>query len=140
MGAGFGAAHPGLVPASSAAGCERGAVVTLTVSIGPAAVAVDPADYLGQPLDIVRTALIRLGLQVAIATAPAGGAPGTVVGIAPSGALRQGDTVTITVAPPPQESSASTGPSSDGWAPLIQDRGKKVERKHRHDNGHGRHR
>src|SRR6266542_2045409 len=119
---------------------ERGAVVTLTVSTGPAAVAVDPADYLGQPLDIVRTALIRLGLQVAIATAPAGGAPGTVVGIAPSGALRQGDTVTITVAPPPQESSASTGPSSDGWAPLIQDRGKKVERKHRHDNGHGRHR
>src|SRR6266545_860264 len=94
----------------------------------------------GQPITIVRTALIRLGLQVAIATAPAGGAPGTVVGIAPSGALRQGDTVTITVAPPPQESSASTGPSSDGWAPLIQDRGKKVERKHRHDNGHGRHR
>src|SRR6266545_2597965 len=93
---------------------ERGAVVTLTVSTGPAAVAVDPADYLGQPLDVVRTA--------------------------PSGALRQGDTVTITVAPPPQESSASTGPSSDGWAPLIQDRGKKVERKHRHDNGHGRHR
>src|SRR6266508_1916418 len=85
---------------------ERGAVVTLTVSTGPAAVAVDPADYLGQPLDIVRTALIRLGLQVAIATAPAGGAPGTVVGIAPSVALGQGDTVTITVAPPPQESSA----------------------------------
>jgi hypothetical protein len=99
---------------------ERGAVVTLTVSTGPAAVAVDPADYLGQPLDIVRTALIRLGLQLAIAPAPAGGAPGTVVGIAPSGALRQGDTVTITVALPPRESSASTGPSSDGWAPLIQ--------------------
>jgi serine/threonine protein kinase len=119
---------------------ERGAVVTLTVSTGPAAVAVDPADYLGQPLDIVRTALIRLGLQLAIATAPAGGAPGTVVGIAPSGALRQGDTVTITVAPPPRESSASTGPSSDGSAPLIQDRGKKVKRKHPHDNGHGTHR
>jgi serine/threonine-protein kinase len=118
---------------------ERGAVVTLTVSTGPAAVAVDPADYLGQPLDIVRTALIRLGLQLAIATAPAGGAPGTVVGIAPSGALRQGDTVTITVAPPPRESSASAGPSSHGWAPLIQERDKKVERKHRHDNGHGRH-
>jgi Protein kinase domain/PASTA domain len=119
---------------------ERGAVVTLTVSTGPAAVDVDPVDYLGQPLDIVRTALIRLGLQVAIATAPAGGAPGTVVGIAPSGALRQGDTVTITVALPPRESNASAGPSSDGWAPLIQDRGEKVERKHRHDNGHGRHR
>src|SRR6266567_1508279 len=182
MGAGFGAAHPGLVPASSAAGqpittagqllvragfqvrertqpnrsvkagivlaqdpaagrqLQRGTLVTLTVSTGPAAVAVDPADYLGQPLDIVRTALIRLGLQLAIVTAPAGGAPGTVVGIAPSGALRQGDTVTITVAPPPRESSASTGPSSDGWAPLIQDRGKKVERKHPHDNSHSTHR
>jgi serine/threonine protein kinase len=118
---------------------KRGTLVTLTVSTGPAAVAVDPADYLGQPLDIVRTALIRLGLQVAIATAPAGGDPETVVGIAPSGALRQGDTVTITVASFPPESSASAVPSSDG-SPLTQDRGKKVPRKHRHDNGHGRHR
>src|SRR6266536_5760852 len=119
---------------------KRGTLVTLTVSTGPAAVAVDPADYLGQPLDIVRTALIRLGLQLAIVTAPAGGAPGTVVGIAPSGALRQGDTVTITVALPPRESSASAGPSSDASAPLIQDRGKKVERKHPHDNSHSTHR
>ncbi len=119
---------------------QRGTLVTLTVSTGPAAVAVDPADYLGQPLDIVRTALIRLGLQLAIVTAPAGGAPGTVVGIAPSGALRQGDTVTITVALPPRESSASAGPSSDASAPLIQDRGKKVERKHPHDNSHSTHR
>ena len=106
----------------------------------PALTSSCPADYLGQPLDIVRTALIRLGLQVTVVTAPAGGAPGTVVGIAPSGALRQGDTVTITVALPPRESSASTGPSSDGSAPLIQDRGKKVERKHPYDNGHGTHR
>lgn len=30
---------------------------------GPAAVAVDPADYIGQPLDVVRAALIRLGLR-----------------------------------------------------------------------------
>jgi beta-lactam-binding protein with PASTA domain len=119
---------------------QRGAVVTLTVSTGPAAVAVDPADYLGQPLDIVRTALIRLRLRVSVETAPAGGEPGTVVGIAPSGALRQGDTVTITVAPPPRESSAPAGPSSHGSAPLIPDRGNKVERKHHHDNGHGTHR
>src|SRR6266540_1020791 len=91
---------------------ERGAVVTLTVSTGPAAVAVDPADYLGQPLDIVRTALIRLGLQITIATAPAGGAPGTVVGIAPSGALRQGDTVTITVAPPPRNRAPRRAPAA----------------------------
>jgi len=43
---------------------KRGTLVTLTVSTGPAALAVDPADYLGQPLDSVRTALIRLGLQL----------------------------------------------------------------------------
>ena len=120
---------------------KRGTLVTLTVSTGPAAVAVDPADYLGQPLDIVRTALGRRGLQVAIVTAPAGGKPGTVVGIASSGALRQGDTVTITVALPPGESSASAGPTGDGSAPLAQERGKskQVGRKHPHDNGPGTH-
>jgi serine/threonine protein kinase/beta-lactam-binding protein with PASTA domain len=110
---------------------ERGTLVTLTVSTGPAAVAVDPAHYLGQPLDIVRAALIRLGLQVTVETAPASGEPGTVVGIAPSGALRQGDTVTITIAFSPRG-------SSDGSAPLAQQRSKKVERKHRHDSGHSK--
>jgi len=117
---------------------ERGTLVTLTVSTGPAAVAVDPADYLGQPLDIVRATLIRLGLQVTVETASASGEPGTVVGITPSGALRQGDSVTITVASAPWGSGASAVPSSDGSAPLTQERGKKVERKHRHDNGHGK--
>jgi serine/threonine-protein kinase len=118
---------------------ERGTPVTLTVATGPAALAVDPADYLGQPLEIVRTALIRLGLRVTVETSPASGAPGTVVGIAPSGALRQGDTVTITVAPPPREPSASASPSSDRSAPLARERGKKVDRKHRHDNSHDTH-
>src|SRR6266545_3037281 len=107
---------------------ERGTLVTLTVSTGPAAVAVDPADYLGQPLDIVRATLIRLGLQVTVQTAPASGEPGTVVGIAPSGALRQGDTVTITVAFSPLGSSASAAPSGPGSAPLTPERGKKAER------------
>jgi serine/threonine protein kinase len=119
---------------------ERGTLVTLTVSTGPAAVAIDPADYLGQPLDIVRTALIGLGLQVTVETAPSSGEPGTVLGIAPSGALRQGDSVTITVAVSPWGSSASAVPSSDGSAPLAQERGKKVERKQRHDNSHSTHR
>ncbi len=117
---------------------ERGTLVTLTVSTGPAAVAVDPADYIGQPLDIVRATLIRLGLQVTVETASASGEPGTVVGITPSGALRQGDSVTITVASAPWGSGASAVPSSEGSAPLTQERGKKVERKHRHDNGHGK--
>ena len=119
---------------------ERGTLVTLTVSTGPAAVAVDPADYLGQPLDTARAALIRLGLQVTVQTAPASGEPGTVVGIAPSGALRQGDTVTITVAFSPLGSSASAAPSGPGSAPLTPERGKKAERKHPHGNGHGTHR
>jgi hypothetical protein len=88
----------------------------------------------------VRTALIRLGLQVTVETARSSGEPGTVLGIAPSGALRQGDTVTITGAVSPWGSSASAVPSSDGSAPLAQERGKKVERKHRHDNSHSMHR
>jgi serine/threonine protein kinase len=78
----------------------RGDLVTLTVSSGPAGVTVDPARYLGKPLDAVRAALIRLGLRVSVKTGPPGGDPGTVVGIDPSGALRQGDGVTVTVAPP----------------------------------------
>lgn len=123
-----------------AAGMRRkpGTPVTLIVSSGPAAVAVDPAHYLGQPLDVARTALIKLGLRITVKTAPASGDPGTVVGIAPSGTLRQGDTVAITVASFPTRSSTSAVPGSDGPAPLTPDRGKPVERKHRHDNGgHG---
>jgi serine/threonine protein kinase len=110
---------------------ERGTPVTLTISTGPAAVTVDPADYLGQALDDVRDALIRLGLQVAVETGPASGEPGTVVGITPSGALRQGETVTITVASSPLGSSASAVPSGDGSATSAQDRGGKAGRKHR---------
>src|SRR6266545_4790258 len=110
---------------------ERGTPVTLTISTGPAAVTVDPADYLGQALDDVRDALIRLGLQVAVETGPASGEPGTVVGITPSGALRQGETVTITVASSPLESSASAVPSGDGSATSALDRGGKAGRKHR---------
>jgi hypothetical protein len=87
----------------------------------------------------VRAALVRLGLRVTVQTAPVGGEPGTVVGVAPSGALRQGDTVKITVAVS-RWGSASALPSSDGSAPLAQDRGKKDGRKHPHDNGHGTHR
>jgi hypothetical protein len=120
-----------------AAGMRRkpGTPVTLIVSSGPAAVAVDPAHYLGQPLDTTRAALIRLGLRVTVKTAPASGDPGTVVGIAPSGTLRQGDTVAITVASFPTRSSTSAVPGGDGPAPLAPDRGKPVERKHRRDNG-----
>ncbi len=114
---------------------ERGTLVTVTVSTGPAAVAVDPARYIGQPLDIVGAALIKLGLRVTIESTPASIEPGTVVGIAPSGTLRQGDAVVITVALSPARSGgASAAPSSDGSAPLMQER-KKVERKLRHGQG-----
>ncbi len=119
---------------------ERGTLVTLTVSTGPAAVTVDPADYLGQPLDNVRGALIRLGLRVTVETAPASGDPGTVVAIAPAGALRQGDTVAITVASPRESSASAVGavPGGDRSVPVRQEGDKKVD-KHRHDNGHGKH-
>jgi serine/threonine protein kinase len=94
----------------------RGSPVMLTVSTGPADVVVDPARYLGKPLDGVRSALIRLGLRVNVETRQGGGEPGTVVGINPTGALRQGDAVTITVAAPGDQNrpDPSVAPSHGG--------------------------
>jgi hypothetical protein len=94
----------------------KGGLVTLTVSTGPASVVVEPARYLGKPLDTVRAALIRLGLQVRVRAGPANGEPGTVIDIDPSGALRQGDAVTLTVVPStdPNGSDAGAAPASSG--------------------------
>jgi len=80
----------------------------------------------------VRDALITLGLQVAVQRGSASGEPGIVVGITSSGALRQGGTVTVTVASAPLESSVSAVPSGDGLATSTKDRGGKVDRNHRH--------
>jgi len=120
----------------------RGDLVTLTVSSGPASVAVDPDRYLGKPLDAVRAALIRLGLRVSVETGPPDGEPGTVVGIDPSGALRQGDGVTITVAPSSRpegrDASAPAAPGGDangkGPKPSAREHVKKSKRDSGYDN------
>jgi len=87
---------------------ERGRLVTVVVSSGPAGVVVIPSRYLGKPLDPVLAALIRMGLRVSVTGGPAGSRPGTVTAINPSGALHEGDDVTVTVAP------ARAG-APDGW-------------------------
>ncbi len=87
---------------------ERGRLVTVVVSSGPAGVVVIPSRYLGKPLDPVLAALIRMGLRVSVTGGPPGSRPGTVTAINPSGALHEGDDVTVTVAP------ARAG-APDGW-------------------------
>jgi serine/threonine-protein kinase len=79
---------------------QRGRPVTVDVSSGPPVVLVDPARYLGKPLNGVQSALIRLGLRVSVISGAPGKQPGTVKAINPSGTLRQGDGVTITIASP----------------------------------------
>jgi eukaryotic-like serine/threonine-protein kinase len=119
----------------------KGGRVTLVVSTGPAPVAVDPARYLGKPLDAVRGALIRLELRVIVETEPAtGGEPGMVVGLDPSGALRQGDSVTITVTPvvPPPGPAASAEPTQTPNGPSAGKRSEKAAHGGKH-GGHGKH-
>jgi serine/threonine-protein kinase len=77
---------------------QRGRTVTVEVSSGPPVVLVDPARYLGKPLTGVQSALIRLGLRVSVISGAPAKRPGTVKAINPSGTLRQGDGVTITIA------------------------------------------
>jgi serine/threonine protein kinase/beta-lactam-binding protein with PASTA domain len=113
----------------------RGGLVILTVSTGPADVILDPSRYLGEPLDGVRSALIRLGLRVNVETRPADGEPGTVIGINPTGALRQGDAVTVTVAAPndPQSPDLSAAPvhrGEDQRGSRLSDRGHVKKGKH----------
>ena len=79
---------------------QRGRPVTVDISTGPPVVLVDPTRYLGKPLTRVQSALIRLGLRVSVVSGAPGNQPGTVKAINPSGTLRQGDGVTITVASP----------------------------------------
>lgn len=76
----------------------RGRLVTMVVSSGPPVVILDPSRYLGRPLASVRAAMIRLGLRVSVTSGGQRAGPGTVTAINPSGALHQGDSVTVTVA------------------------------------------
>jgi serine/threonine-protein kinase len=77
---------------------ERGRLVTLVVSSGRASVVLNPSQYIGKALDPVLVALIRMGLRVSVTMGPPVGRLGTVTAINPSGALYQGDGVTVTIA------------------------------------------
>jgi eukaryotic-like serine/threonine-protein kinase len=71
---------------------------TQATSAGPTTVRVRAADYLGRSVDDATRDLRRAGLQVATNPEPSDLAPGTVTAIAPTGTVREGTTVTVTVA------------------------------------------
>ena len=77
---------------------SKGTSVTLTVSAGTPTVQVSAADLLGRKIRDVEQELTAEHLQVAVVSAPADAPPGTVTAVAPTGALREGSTVTVTVA------------------------------------------
>jgi eukaryotic-like serine/threonine-protein kinase len=79
---------------------SEGATVTLTVSSGPRTAQVRASDLLGRPLADAVRALTAKHLHVAVVRAPSAAAAGTVTAVAPTGALREGSTVTVTVAAP----------------------------------------
>jgi serine/threonine-protein kinase len=60
-------------------------------------VTVDQADYVGRPLDQVRTELRELGLVVQVDQIAADGDAGTVTEVSPDGTLARGDEVTVSV-------------------------------------------
>jgi len=60
-------------------------------------VTVDQADYVGRPLDQVRTELRELGLVVQVDEVAADGDAGTVTEVSPDGTLARGDEVTVSV-------------------------------------------
>jgi len=79
---------------------SEGATVTLTVSSGPRTTQVRASDLLGRPLADVVRALTAKHLHVTVVRTPSSAAAGTVTAVAPTGALREGSTVTVTVAAP----------------------------------------
>jgi tRNA A-37 threonylcarbamoyl transferase component Bud32 len=80
----------------------KGTAVTLTVSAGPPIVQIRAADLLGRRLGDVERELTDQHLRVAVVSAPSPSEPGTVTAVAPTGALREGSTVTLTVAAAPK--------------------------------------
>jgi serine/threonine-protein kinase len=103
------AVHTGAAPAgrvlrqseNPGARLTKGTAVTLTVSAGPPIVQIRAADLLGRKIGDVERELTDQHLRVAVVTAPSQAAPGTVTAVAPTGALREGSTVTVTVAAAP---------------------------------------
>jgi serine/threonine-protein kinase len=81
-----------------------------TTTTAPSTIAIDEKDYLGKPADEVAATLRGLGLVVS--TKPVTSAeldPGTVANVSPTGNLRRGDRVTLSVAQAP---ATTTGPTT----------------------------
>jgi len=75
----------------------------------PASIAIRESDYLGEPADEVAATLRRLGLQVSTKPVTTDEYdPGTVANVSPTGNLRRGDHVTLSVAQAPATTTAPT--------------------------------
>ena len=72
-------------------------------------VTVRAADYLHEPVATARAALTSAGLVVRVTPAPTALPAGTVIAVAPTGALPPSSTVTLTVATPPPPPPARGG-------------------------------
>ena len=89
---------------------------TPSPSASAATVTVRAPDYLGRPLADARSALVAAGLNVSVTSVASTARAGSVVGVSPTGVLRRGSTVTLTVAtaPPKPPRKAHHGKHGDG--------------------------
>ena len=76
----------------------------------PSTVQVVAADYLGRPVQDVRSELVGLGLRVSATSSDGGGVVGTVKQVSPTGTLRAGSTVTLQVVAAPATPGQQGGP------------------------------
>ena len=72
-----------------------------TPSASVATVTVRASDYLGRPVADARSALETAGLVVRVTSVSSTAGAGSVVGVSPTGTVRRGSTVTLTVATAP---------------------------------------
>jgi serine/threonine-protein kinase len=75
-----------------------GSTVTLKVSSGPRTVTINAADYIGHPIDEVKSELTGQHLTVQMLPLPSSVPAGTVIAVQPTGDVQEGATVTVTVA------------------------------------------
>ena len=93
---------------------DEGSDVVVLVSAGSAGVTL-PAGLIGKPEAVVVTALRAAGLDARVTRVTTREAPaGTVIEIAPTGGLREGDIVTVTVARAPVDDDRDGGKGGKG--------------------------
>jgi serine/threonine-protein kinase len=102
---------PSSTPSSSAPTPTTTAAPTTPTPTTPPPVQLAAADYIGRPVAAVQQELARMGLPVVLKPVSQPGLPsGTVVGIAPSGAVPAGSTVTVSYAAPSSAPPAEPAP------------------------------